>query len=359
VISNHNTPFVSVVMAVHNGADYLQEAVNSILNQTHRNFEFIIIDDGSTDETADILRKFLKIDQRISIITQNNYGLAKSLNIGIKQAKSRYIARMDADDISLPDRFKLQLAYLETHPEISVLGGQVCFFGKHRSNFPHSQLPQEPQLISQGLKKYCQLIHPTTMFRKEAIISCGSYRPCFSTAQDYDLWLRVDERSKLANLPDVILNYRTHTNQLSVHKLSQQAFCWLAAKESAKYRRQGCNDPLDGQDSINLHTLELLGLNNNVVYKRFLQFAVRAALNAIARGGKEQAIYIMDELAKHDSAKAYPRLILAHQAWVRGCLCRYNGQKITALGAIAKAILLRPAYIQWVIRSISNKLQSG
>ncbi len=359
MISNRSTPFVSVVMAVHNGDDYLQEAVNSILNQTHRNYEFIIIDDGSTDETANILRNFSKIDRRIRIITQDNLGLAKSLNIGIKQAKSRYIARMDADDISLPDRFKLQLTYLEKHPEISVLGGQVYFFGKHGDIFSQSELPQEPQLISQGLKNYCQLIHPTTMFRREIILSCGNYRPCFDTAQDYDLWLRVNERAKLANLPDVILNYRTHANQLSVNKLSQQAFCWLAAKESAKYRRQGYKDPLDGQDNINLHTLKLLGLNSNVVYKYFLQFAVRAALNTVARGGKEQAMYIMDELAKHDAAKAYPRLRLAHQAWVRGCLYRHNGQRITALGSIIKAVLLRPAYILWLIRSIGNKLQFG
>ena len=193
---------ISVVMSVYNGAEFLAEAVESILEQTFTNFEFIIINDGSSDRSAEILADFVKKDGRIRLINQDNTGLTKSLNTGLNYAQGQYIARMDADDIALPDRFAQQADYLDAHPECVAVGSKVLFvdpFGlplwKSKHELPHGEI--DAQLLTGNGSA---ISHPAVMIRSDALKAVGGYREHLDTAQDLDLFLRLAEYGQVANL---------------------------------------------------------------------------------------------------------------------------------------------------------------
>lgn len=206
-------PMISVIMPIYNGELFLREAIDSILNQTYTNFEFIIIDDGSTDQTAAILNTYS--DPRIIRITHpQNLGLVKSLNDGIAQARGEYFARMDADDISFPERFEKQIQFMNDHPEIGMLGGNVQVIDTAGNLGVVSTLPTTSTYM---LWKMCfenPIRHPTVLMRTKIIKQLEGYRD-FKASEDYDLWQRMSEITKLANLNDILVFYRLHGNNLS------------------------------------------------------------------------------------------------------------------------------------------------
>jgi glycosyltransferase involved in cell wall biosynthesis len=203
-----NAPLVSVVMAVYNGENYLEEAVQSILDQTFRDFEFIIINDGSTDDTPQILQRKERSDFRISTYHQENRGLISSLNRGCRLSKGKYIARMDADDISLPDRFEKQANYLEEHPEIGVLGTWVKIIDEDGVQQSSWKYPSAPSLVEWTLLFRDCVAHPSVMMRREALLSLDFYRPEALHVEDYDLWARATTVTQIANLPQFLYIYR-------------------------------------------------------------------------------------------------------------------------------------------------------
>lgn len=352
------TPLVSVVMAVHNGDEFLNEAIESILAQSYRDFEFIIVDDGSTDNTPKLLADFAQLDKRICCIdNQGNLGLAESLNIGLLKAAGKYIARMDADDISMPNRFALQVAWLEAHPEIAAVGGQVRFCGRNAGGLQkESCLPLTPKEISIALKQSCALVHPTVMFRRDIILQIGGYRPCFITAQDYDLWLRVDEHADLINLPDIVLDYRKHNGQLSIKRLTSQAYSWIAARESARLRRESIQDPLSSTPAISFELLQAMGLSVDTVYRDLMRFAVKSALDAIACGCSEESSRIMTEMQKHEASKELPRLAYAHQAWVMCYQRKIDRRWLSSVGYLVVACVSEPSYMGKLLRKLMLKI---
>src|ERR1700719_2523166 len=196
-------------MRALNGDAFLAEAVESILAQTVTDFEFIIIDDGSTDKTPEILSMYADRDARVRVFQQENRGRAESLNRGIELSRSRYIARMDADDIALPDRLNEQVNFLAHHPEVGLLGGAfelITGSGRLRTVRP----PLDDQHIRTLMLRFNPMCHPTVMMRKDLVLASGGYRKALLDADDYDLWLRIGERSRLANLDKVVLQYRLH-----------------------------------------------------------------------------------------------------------------------------------------------------
>ena len=216
-------PKVSVLMPVYNADEFLSEAIESVLNQTFRDFELIVIEDGSTDTSADILRTVR--DPRLRIIDNGtNLGLIRSLNQGIGLARGQYIARMDADDISLPDRFAKQVAFLDGHPEIAVCGTWFRTIGIHDRIHKHPAKHQD--IVEDLLHVGCVIGHPTVMFRKSAVDEI-QYESAFEHAEDYRLWARLSSRFKLANLPEVCLLYRTHAEQVSESKAAAQRLAAL------------------------------------------------------------------------------------------------------------------------------------
>ena len=200
-------PQVSVLMPVYNGALYLREAVDSILNQTFIDFEFIIVDDGSTDETSAILDGYT--DPRIVRVTnQNNLGIIEALNRGLAVACGKYVARMDADDISLPERLSQQVQFLEEHPEIGILGTGIIEMDD--SKVWRSCRPVYPAVVRWHLFFYTCISHPTMMVRRAIYEQLGGYGPTFTHAEDLDFLLRAAFEHKVANLPSHLLRYRRH-----------------------------------------------------------------------------------------------------------------------------------------------------
>lgn len=203
-------PLISVVIPVYNTAYYIEEAVNSILHQTIQDFEIIIIDDYSVDDTVKIIRSIG--DTRIRLILkEENKGLIDSLNIGLKESKGKYIARMDGDDISLPDRFQKQLEILENNPDIKVCGCWLQRFGNSAEIIKHKEFHDE---ITARLLLSCSMSMGTVMFDRENF-SKFSFDENKKHVEDYDFWARTAWSGKFYNIQEVLYHYRAHETQVS------------------------------------------------------------------------------------------------------------------------------------------------
>lgn len=219
---NNQSPRVSVVMSVYNGETYLRKAVDSILNQTFTEFEFIVVDDASTDGTARILTEYARREPRIHLLSNSiNLGLARSLNRALEQASGRYVARMDADDISLPFRLEKQLAFMEKHPEVGVLGTAVELIDSAGQVTGQRIYPLDPIVICWRLAFENPLCHPTAMIR-QYLLQGVQYNPDLTTAQDYDLWCQLGSQIRFANIPEPLLRFRKHGTNLTYQKGGQQ-----------------------------------------------------------------------------------------------------------------------------------------
>lgn len=223
-MSSVKNPPVSIIMAVYNGQNYLPKAIESILNQTYHDFEFIIVDDGSSDNTDNICRDYALQDPRIILLrNRQNQGLTYSLNKAWKASKGNYIARMDADDISLPNRLEIQVNYMDTHPKIGLLG---TFYQEIDNNNQvtkkNIRFPTNPILIKWRLCFENPIPHPTIIMRRSIFEYMGGYGEVWKTTQDYDLFTRLSRITKLANYPEVLYYWRVHKDSISSKRNSEQ-----------------------------------------------------------------------------------------------------------------------------------------
>lgn len=210
-------PPVSVLMCVYNAEAFLQEAIGSILQQTFEQFEFIIVDDASTDNSRQIIEGYH--DKRIKLVTnEENLGLTRSLNKGLGCCGGEFMARMDADDIADPQRLEKQYAFMRKHPEVGVCGAWVYYFGPDGSKNLW-KYPEKDQDIRIGLLLKSRIAHPAAMIRRKVLTDHYlSYDGEFTTSQDYDLWVRLSRYCKLANLAMPLLTYRSHSQSVSSQK---------------------------------------------------------------------------------------------------------------------------------------------
>lgn len=199
-------------MPVYNGAKYLAQAIESIQAQTVRDFELVIVNDGSTDHSLEILWKYARGDARIKILSRPNTGLVGALNDGLAAAGGQYVARMDADDLSHPDRFARQLDWIGSHPECVCLGCAVLFTDPegrplkvYTPRLEHAAIEDELAAGNGGA-----LIHAACVFRRDALVRCGGYREECRHLEDLDLFIRLLGHGRLANLPGVLYSYRQH-----------------------------------------------------------------------------------------------------------------------------------------------------
>tara|TARA_B100001287_G_scaffold238699_1_gene212271 strand:- start:6926 stop:7942 length:1017 start_codon:yes stop_codon:yes gene_type:complete len=231
-----NNPLCSVVMSVYNGDEFLPIAIESILQQTYKNFEFIIINDASTDNSLKTIQAYN--DDRIIIIDNDkNIFLAASLNKGIKTSKGKYILRMDADDISMPDRLEKQVEYMERNPNIGISGTSSEIIG-HGSGFGKYQ--QESNQIKFNLLYECHLLHPTIIIRKDLIVEHQLYYDeSYRKNQDYELFVRGISLTDYGNLPDYLIKYRqteenikreVHNQNKNILNIQKQLFLKLGLK---------------------------------------------------------------------------------------------------------------------------------
>ena len=202
------TPMISVIMPVYNGEKYLREAIESILNQTYTDFEFIILNDGSTDRTEEIILSY--DDPRIVYVkNKKNLQIVETLNKGIALARGKYIARMDADDISLPERLEKQIKFMKDNPDVDVCGTWIRTFGREDKEWKYPVTHVE---IKARLLLNCALAHPSVMMKK-IVFDKFKYRKSYEKAEDYDLWVEIVDDFSLYNLPNFLLRYRLHGEQ--------------------------------------------------------------------------------------------------------------------------------------------------
>ena len=211
-------PAISVAMSVYNGEQFLVEAIESVLGQSYADFEFLIVDDGSKDASTSIISNFAAQDSRIRPILRENRGLIASLNEMLELARAPIVARMDADDASQPERFALQKAFLDEHPDYGVVGTWSQEFDEDGQDMvgtgPDQPINHEGLLA--GIETGEQLVcHPTAMYRRDIVRSVGGYHAAFRHCEDYDLWLRLANVTKLGNVPQRLLRYRRHMGQIT------------------------------------------------------------------------------------------------------------------------------------------------
>lgn len=220
---------VSVIMPVRNAETHCRQAIESILRQSYRDFEFIIVDDASNDGTLRVI-SFLK-DKRIKLLRNKvRLGVARSLNLALTKAKGEFVARMDADDISLPERFSHQLDFLKKHPEIGVLGTAVEEIGGQDESLGYESFPKEHHTLVAHLAYTNPIRHPTVMFRKSLTDRWGGYDETLDGAEDYDLWMRLAKHTKLATLGEVLVKYRLSQSSVSFSDNQRIESAYLKAK---------------------------------------------------------------------------------------------------------------------------------
>ena len=222
---NFFMPKISVIMSAYNAEKYIKEAINSVLNQTFKDFEFIIINDGSTDSTKNIILSYK--DSRIRLIeNKENIGLTKSLNKGLRVAKGEYIARVDVDDPSMPERFEKQVSFLDRHKDMAVVGSWTQVINEETRKTYVLKNSCNPAIIKWAYIFKNQIVHSSSLFRKKAIKEAGYYNERYKYAQDFDLWFRVSRKYKMANIPKVLTKHRIHSKSVTgipeTHKIQKQ-----------------------------------------------------------------------------------------------------------------------------------------
>lgn len=219
----NNNPLVSVIMPAYNAVKYVGQAIESILNQTYKKFEFIIVDDASTDSTLNILKALRKKDKRIILIqNKNNLGVTKSLNKALELAKGKYIIRMDADDWAYPERFQLQVELMESHPNVVVSGSyiEVCdskLKTKYIRKYPHDDTN-----IRKHIFRYSPFAHPATIWQGN-VLRGERYNEVINVSQDYELYFRVGKIGKFRNFDQPLLKLRMHGNSVSTKMSNAQS----------------------------------------------------------------------------------------------------------------------------------------
>ena len=217
-------PTVSIVMPVYNAERYVAESVNSILAQTYKDFEFIIINDGSTDGTHQILMSYASADDRVKLISRPNTGIVGALNDGLAAVRGHYVARMDSDDLALPQRLDEQVRFLDEHHDVVILGTDVLIIDADGDAMWTDHKPADHDQIDAALLsgRSAIIVHPAAMMRRDAVEKIGPYRPDTQWVEDLDYFLRLGEIGRLANLSRVLLKYRLHPQSVNHRRRQEQ-----------------------------------------------------------------------------------------------------------------------------------------
>ena len=240
---------ITVLMPVYNAQRYLASALESVLGQTFARFQFLVIDDGSTDKSMSILRRYARHDVRIKVVSRENRGLVATLNEGLEMARGEYVARMDADDISLPRRLERQFEHMDAHDDVVCLGGYYQLIDQRGRLLTTMTPPTDHNgLESQMLAGHTPICHPSAMMRRSVAVGAKGYNPEMMLAEDLDLWLRLGEVGNLAVLPEPLVQYRLHGKSVSEQAGLKQRLRAKAACEEA-WKRRGINGVFDASES--------------------------------------------------------------------------------------------------------------
>jgi glycosyltransferase involved in cell wall biosynthesis len=246
-------PRISVLMGVYNSAPFVQEACKSILQQSLQDFELVALDDGSSDDSVPRLRTLSSKDSRLRLIAREHRGLIATCNELVAHARAPLIAWMDSDDRALPERLALQIARFDADPELVCLGGAVLEIDEEGAPIERVDYPCSHDAIWADMQRGGAMRFPATMMRRKAVIDVGGFREPFEMGQDFDLFLRLMEVGTLANLPEVVLQYRQHAHNIS----RLLGFRWQIYRDAilalARERREQGSDRLQRGEPLSLH----------------------------------------------------------------------------------------------------------
>ena len=234
-------------MSVYNGERFLDLAIESVLAQTFTDFEFLILDDGSTDRSRAIIESYARKDSRIRLISRENRGLIFSLNQLLAEAQAPLIARMDADDICKPHRFERQHAFLQDHPDYGVVGSAAEDIDENGNHYPAPDYvpPQTHEKVLATIERHPPLCHSSVMARRDVLLSAGGYHQAFRHCEDYDLWLRIANRTRIGNIEEQLIRYRRYEDQVSSKFSLEQTVGAAIAVIAFRERSAGRPDPTE------------------------------------------------------------------------------------------------------------------
>jgi glycosyltransferase involved in cell wall biosynthesis len=234
---NTSAPRVSVVIAARNEARHLAEALESVLAQEGVRFEVLVIDDGSTDATAEIVRRCATEDARVRLLSnERNLGMGASFNRGLAAARADYVARMDGDDVCAPGRLAAQARLLDADPSLIVVGGHLQLIDGSGRVTGERRYPLGDAALKRRMFRFSPFAHPATMYRRRVVIDAGGYDPRFTPAEDLDLWLRLAGRGRFATADRVVLRYRLHTGSVTSRRSQRMQWQTLRVRAHAVVR---------------------------------------------------------------------------------------------------------------------------
>ena len=249
---NADAPALSVAMSVYNAEAYLALAIESILAQSMPAFEFLILNDGSNDRSKEIIDGYAARDSRIRAIHRENKGLIVSLNQLLEEARAPLIARMDADDIALPDRFAKQLTFMAAHPDYGVVGTWTRDIDANGESFPlgGADHPTSHEDFIAHIEQGPLICHPSVIMRADVVRAVGGYHAAFKHCEDYDLWLRLSSVTKICSIPERLVLYRHTDGQVSNKHIVQQQIGVAASRLAWRERMAGRPDPTEHLDAL-------------------------------------------------------------------------------------------------------------
>ena len=350
-------PLTSVVMTVFNGERFLREAIDSILSQTFSDFELLVINDGSTDGTAAILDSYARADPRVRVHHEEHKGQVDSYNRGCGLARGKYIALMDQDDVSMPDRLERQIRFLENHEKVGLLGGAVEGIDDQGRWVFIEQPPLEDEPIRAALRSFSfPICHPAVVMRKQAFDATGGYRAPFMPAEDYDLFYRIIEGWSVANLPDVVLRKRIHSNQSSVRNLRQEILSLLAAHALSLARQRHAVEPPCQVPVISEEFLEKLGVSR-ASQQQALVSAYAFYIGYMSRASQDdEVLRLVDELIDLSRSGPVGRATLSNARLSAARIHYRRGRPIRALVSLGRALLTRPQVAGRPLKRAVNSL---
>jgi glycosyltransferase involved in cell wall biosynthesis len=275
-------PRISCLMPVYNTERFLRQAIDSILNQTLLDFEFIIVNDGSTDRTPEILAEYARKDSRISVIHQPNSGIVSALNVGLLRCQAAYIARMDGDDICMPHRFAFQADHLDRNPECIAVGG-ILMGMDESGNFQKPYRFDRNKVTSFDVfpARVALTVHPLAMFRRDVLLKVNGYRATFPHAEDYDLFLRIARYGSIDNPDEILLCYRYHGQSVSRRNIELQEMAMAYAEFAAIEMHRVKSDPIQSDMNFDQARAAINQLFPERLIETYIDFRVWRRLRTV------------------------------------------------------------------------------